>query len=292
MLSIGDFKNAQELGEYLSHLEAPIFEFAHKISKQTFEGKNPVKAKGHGDDFWQYRNFENLEAANLIDWRISAKSDKLFVREFERQSPMQLSIWCDFSEQMFFCGKNRATKAKIGVIIALSLFFGFTSHRIIIKNENKIINKANDFAQNIVQIGKNFPHNFAALPYIIIFDGLIELNKLSDLIAKAKHNSASLFFIIINDKSEIEFDFTGDLEFQNYNDESKIHIQDCEIIREQYKIKMSQYFKSLEEIVSNAGFSYFNLKTDDDLSNLISNLWLKILNFLYAKNKINVFSND
>jgi uncharacterized protein (DUF58 family) len=48
---------------------------------------------GPGDEFWQYRAYAPGDAATSIDWRKSARAERLFVRETEWMAANTLWLW-------------------------------------------------------------------------------------------------------------------------------------------------------------------------------------------------------
>ncbi len=53
-----------------------------------------------GETFWQFRPFMQGESAQRIDWRRSARSDQLYVREREWEAAHDYHLWMDASPSM------------------------------------------------------------------------------------------------------------------------------------------------------------------------------------------------
>ncbi|MBN9263007.1 MAG: DUF58 domain-containing protein, partial [Hyphomicrobium sp.] len=56
---------------------------ASRVASTVAHGIHGRRRAGPGETFWQFRQFEGADAATLIDWRRSASSDQLYVRERE-----------------------------------------------------------------------------------------------------------------------------------------------------------------------------------------------------------------
>ena len=52
-------------------------------SAPGFHGR---RRAGQGEAFWQYRDHRAEDGARLVDWRRSARGDRFFVREREREA--------------------------------------------------------------------------------------------------------------------------------------------------------------------------------------------------------------
>ena len=65
-------------------------------------GVHGRRRAGPGDSFWQFRQYETSDSRNLIDWRRSANSNRLFVRQREWEAAHTAWIWVDLSPSMDF----------------------------------------------------------------------------------------------------------------------------------------------------------------------------------------------
>lgn len=63
-------------------------------------GLHHSRSRGAGLEFAQYRTYERGDEPRAIDWKLYARSDRLFVRESERESPLALWLLVDASASM------------------------------------------------------------------------------------------------------------------------------------------------------------------------------------------------
>lgn len=87
-------------------------------------GAHPRRRAGAGSDFWQFRMAEPNEPLERIDWRRSARSDDLQVRDRERQDPARLLLWLDGSPSMDFSSAadvQRKRDYAHAILLALAL---------------------------------------------------------------------------------------------------------------------------------------------------------------------------
>ena len=63
-------------------------------------GQHRSRDKGTGLEFSQYRGYEPGDEPRRIDWKLYARSDRFFVREAERDSPLAVWIMLDASASM------------------------------------------------------------------------------------------------------------------------------------------------------------------------------------------------
>lgn len=58
-------------------------------------GVHGRRRAGMGEDFWQFRDHRSEDGQRLVDWRRSARGDRLFVREREMQAAQAAQVWID-----------------------------------------------------------------------------------------------------------------------------------------------------------------------------------------------------
>ncbi len=63
-------------------------------------GMHASRSRGSGLEFAQYRPYEQGDEPRQIDWKLYGRSDKFFVREAERESPVALWVLLDASASM------------------------------------------------------------------------------------------------------------------------------------------------------------------------------------------------
>ena len=89
---------AQVLAERLPALRLE----ARRIAQTVAFGVHGRRRAGPGDSFWQFRQYETSDTRNLIDWRRSANSNRLFVRQREWEAAHTVWLWVDLTPSMNF----------------------------------------------------------------------------------------------------------------------------------------------------------------------------------------------
>ncbi len=73
-----------------------------RVSNTVAHGIHGRRRSGPGETFWQFRQFQTSDPATSIDWRRSASSDTLYIREREWEASHTFWIWADCSASMLF----------------------------------------------------------------------------------------------------------------------------------------------------------------------------------------------
>ncbi|MGB0133067.1 DUF58 domain-containing protein [Dokdonella sp.] len=76
-------------------------------------GMHASRSRGAGLEFAQYRGYEPGDEPRRIDWKLFARSDRYFVREAERDSPLTVWILIDASASMAQSDRARPQFSKL-----------------------------------------------------------------------------------------------------------------------------------------------------------------------------------
>ncbi|HLJ21350.1 MAG TPA: DUF58 domain-containing protein, partial [Stellaceae bacterium] len=110
--------HAEELAAQLP----PLLVEAERVAITVSQGVHGRRRVGQGETFWQFRQYEPGEPAQRIDWRESARSDRLYVRETEWEASESVWIWRDSSPSMDYASDpNFPTKRARSDLVALAL---------------------------------------------------------------------------------------------------------------------------------------------------------------------------
>jgi uncharacterized protein (DUF58 family) len=85
-------------------------------------GVHGRRRAGQGEAFWQYRDHRAEDGARLVDWRRSARGDRYYVREREREAAQTAWFWIDPDAGFDWSSEpERTTKLRRAQTIALAL---------------------------------------------------------------------------------------------------------------------------------------------------------------------------
>jgi uncharacterized protein (DUF58 family) len=97
-----NFVSLQHEADGLSAGLPPLMVDADHLAASVSLGVHGRRRAGMGESFWQYRRYGQHDASSRIDWRASAKSQHLFVREREWEAAQTVWFWRDASANMRF----------------------------------------------------------------------------------------------------------------------------------------------------------------------------------------------
>lgn len=95
---------------------------SQRVAHTVAHGTHGRRRAGPGETFWQFRHFDLTDARSVIDWRRSASSDHLFVREREWEAAHTVWLWVDVSRSMRFQSNlAQVSKESRALVLALAL---------------------------------------------------------------------------------------------------------------------------------------------------------------------------
>ena len=112
----------RQAAEALSQRLPSLMVEADRVAATVAPGVHGRRRTGMGETFWQFRQYQAGDAADSIDWRQSARSRHLFVREQEWEAAESVWLWCDLSNSMSFrSGTRLPLKWERAVLLLLAL---------------------------------------------------------------------------------------------------------------------------------------------------------------------------
>lgn len=100
----------------------PLLVAAERVAATVAGGIHGRRRTGPGESFWQYRPTQPGDPATAIDWRQSARSDRLFTRETEWSAAQTVWLWRDPSASMDWrSSRELPTKRDRAELLALAL---------------------------------------------------------------------------------------------------------------------------------------------------------------------------
>ena len=73
---------------------------AQRVAQTVSQGAHGRRRVGLGESFWQFRPYQTDDTIDRIDWRQSAKGDRLYIRETEWAAAQTVWLWRDFGPGM------------------------------------------------------------------------------------------------------------------------------------------------------------------------------------------------
>src|SRR5579883_3396087 len=95
---------------------------AQRVAETVSPGAHGRRRVGLGESFWQFRPYQAGDTVERIDWRQSAKSDRLYIRETEWAAAQTVWLWRDSNIGMSYRSDRRLpTKRERADLLLLAM---------------------------------------------------------------------------------------------------------------------------------------------------------------------------
>ncbi|MDA9228229.1 DUF58 domain-containing protein [Flavobacteriales bacterium] len=91
--------------------------FARQVVEGFITGKHKSPYHGFSVEFAEHRLYNSGESTRHIDWKLFARSDKLFVKRFEEETNLRCHLVLDTSSSMYYPNFNEVTFDKPNKIL-------------------------------------------------------------------------------------------------------------------------------------------------------------------------------
>lgn len=233
---------------------------ARRAASSIVMGEHGKRRAGLGDAFWQHREWTNGESIRQVDWRRSARSDKLFVRERERQVPALLQVWCDSRAGMDWTSDPQTpTKAQRGLVMGLALAIATRAggERVCALGIGTPMGNELAFARLLDEAGKSVPRQFQAGQVLLISDGLECAEVWAQRAKQIGGARAQLIVVLIADRAEQDFPFQGRVAFSASPTDTPLIIGRAQGAQSGYVAAYRQHLDDVQNAIRSGGGHVF-----------------------------------
>lgn len=258
------------------------------LARQVVEGfitglhKSPFH--GFSVEFAEHRIYNPGESTRHVDWKLFARTDKLFVKRFEEETNLRCQLVIDNSSSMYFpaYGQNRQMPSKIGFSVECAAALSFllrkqrdavglsiiseetelhtparssiVHHKMLFNELEKLYYPASHSLSkksNTAELLHHLAENVHKRSLVIIFSDMIEnVSSPSDLFSALqhlKHNKHEVILFHVYEKSK-ELDFEYDnrpVKFIDMETGKEVKMNPLEF-KEQYHKSMANRFNEIK----------------------------------------------
>jgi uncharacterized protein (DUF58 family) len=259
----------------------PLLIAAERIAATVTQGVHGRRRVGSGDVFWQHRPYYPGDELKRLDWRQSAKSDKIYLREMEWSAAQTVYLWCDLSPSMDYASKkDLPTKAEraLVLLLALSNVLSRAGERVALMGDPEppisgraVAERLADRLQHRAQraesnTGERSLPPPALLPAhahaVIISDFLSPIDEFRALIERFAARDVRGHLLQVLDPAEVAMPFLGRVRFKGLEREGELIMSRVESIRDEYLAKLDAHREALRALARHAGWSFSTHSTD------------------------------
>jgi uncharacterized protein (DUF58 family) len=250
---------------------------AQRIAQTVAHGIHGRRRAGPGETFWQFRQFGASDTFRQIDWRRSASSDHLYVREREWEAAHTVWLWPDLSPSMDFRSHlSPTTKRERAIVLMLAaaelLVRGGERVAVLGLTQPTASRKATTRLAEAILAHEGQPALHSTQPpktHLQRFSGAMLFSDFLDPIAETREHIQALaadgavgHLVQILDPAEETLPYEGRTEFLSPSGEERWVADRVQSVREQYKERLAAHRAELAEMAKRLGWSFLVHHTD------------------------------
>lgn len=236
-------------------------------------GHTRAKRAGTGFDIWQMKEYHPGDDIRTIDWKQSARSDAVILRQRERETIRRIGLAVDTGPAMDFGPKNQTKRDTAITLAAAMAIAAIDRHdRVTLSGQEKPMAREMDVLGWIETALEPHPvptpesSSFDHL--VLIGDFLRPIGLIDDEWNKVQPAPTSVVQILA--PAEIDLPYTGSARFHPPGQDSDIRIDDVPGIRNAYRARLMDHREALKASCAARGWHFHAITTDDDLAILIA----------------------
>jgi uncharacterized protein (DUF58 family) len=281
------------------------------LARQLVEGfitglhKSPYH--GFSVEFAEHRLYNTGESTKDIDWKVYARTDRLFSKRYEEETNLRCTILIDNSSSMYY-PKDNFGKIKFSIMSAAAIAFllqrqrdavGITTfsdkieHQTAVKSTHThlhkllvilgqvlqsthIEKKKTSIPEVLHQIANKIHKRSLVIVFSDMFDNQEQVQELINGLHHLKYNNHEVLLFHVTDK-RTEFDFEFEERPYNFIDlETKEHLKfHPSQIRDIYNKRVHAYFQDLAIKCGQLKIDFIKADISDDFDKILSAYLIK-----------------
>jgi uncharacterized protein (DUF58 family) len=264
---------------------------ASRISSTIAHGIHGRRRAGPGETFWQFRQLEAQDPVQLIDWRRSASSDLLYVREREWEAAHTIWLWPDLSPSMRFKSHlSHTTKHDRALVMTLAAaellvrsgervgLLGLTqpmaSRRAALRLSETIAAPESAATLSAGLPPKARLSRFASA--ILISDFLDPIDHIRDYAEALAAQGVNAHLMQILDPAEETLPYEGRAEFLGIEGDERWLAERAETLRGAYQQRLAEHRGALAAMATRLGWSFLVHHTDRSAADALLALVMRL----------------
>jgi len=259
----------------------PLVVAAERVAATVMQGVHGRRRSGQGDAFWQFRPYLPGDDAARVDWRQSAKSDRLYLRETEWESAQTVALWRDSAPGMDWSGAaSRPTKGARAdlLLLALASLLLRGGERVRLLGGGRGLSGRGALPALAMRLGgQSGPPADESLPRharaVLFGDFLAPLPDLRATLAPLAAAGVRGTLVTLRDPAEETLPYGGRIRFEPLDGTDPALVPRVEGIRALYEERMAAHREGLSALAASLGLRVLFHRTDHPPEAALMALW-------------------
>ncbi|TWU07744.1 DUF58 domain-containing protein [Stieleria varia] len=262
---------------------------AREVVEGYCSGRHRSPQKGFSVEFKEHRQYVQGDELKNIDWKVFAKSDRLYIRQYEEETNVRCTLLVDRSGSMAY-GSARAidgmTKYDYAVRMAASFAYLMLSQQDSVgliafddqPREQIPIRSRPSHLQAILRVlaehesrretdlggvfRKITPKLGRRGLVVILSDAMGDIESISRSLAQFRAAKHEVIFFQLMDPDETDFPFAGRVQFRDLENTQHEHTVDAKSLRDVYLERLAEHDAALQDACRRNRVDLIRLTTD------------------------------
>lgn len=248
---------------------------AERVAATVFQGVHGRRRVGQGDSFWQFRPYQPGDSLSAVDWRQTAKGDRVFVKENEWEAAESVWIWVDRSPSMNYRSDDALPdKAERACVLALALavLLVRAGEQVSLLGSGMVPAGGRAVLNRLAATLSHPDGSPVSLPPVEPLPRFGRVVMLGDLLSPSDEvervlrsyavRGVSGHIVQVTDPAEDALPFQGRVRFEGMEGEGDTVIGRVETVREDYIELLAEHRLALAEAARTAGWTFATHRTD------------------------------
>lgn len=259
-------RDAEKIGGSLP----PLLADAERLAATVAMGVHGRRRAGTGENFWQYRRAMPGDVQTAVDWRRSARSDQLFIREMEWEAAQTVTFWVDDAQSMDYRGPHatysKRERARL-LALALGVLLVKAGERVSLLGSNAAQPRSGETQLRRMALAlageREERGDFGAPPggpmtrggrAVFLSDFMGSRDSIFPALIDAADQNVTGCFVQILDDSEESFPFDGRTIFRSVGGTVEYRTDRARALRDAYKNRLAERRDALAQVARRTGW--------------------------------------
>ena len=271
--------STRQRAESLVSTVPPLLVAAERVASTVAQGVHGRRRVGIGESFWQFRQYQPGDSIQRIDWRQTAKSQAVYIRELEWEAAQTVWLWRDASPSMDYRSKkdlpSKRERAEL-LLLALAILLNRGGERLAMLGGGHAPTTGETAVNRIVEAfhlaSDTEPKDSDGLPgdthvprhaeLVMIGDFLSPLTEIDKVVGKYANRGVRGHMVQILDPAEATLPFGGRVRFEGMEGEQETLVPRVEAVRDAYLDRLAAQQDGLQALCRSAGWTWAIHRTD------------------------------
>lgn len=273
--------NVRQSAESLASTLPPLLVAATHVASTVAQGVHGRRRVGVGETFWQFRQYMPGDTANRIDWRQSAKSERVYIRETEWEAAQSVWLWRDNSPSMQYhssgAAETKAARATLLLLATAALLVRGGEHIALLGRDRvarsgraaldrmtmSLIADGDQPATTDAATGLPQPARLPRYAHLVLLsDFLSPFEEIEAVVRRHAAQGVAGHLVHTLDPAEEDLPFSGRTRFEGMEQEGNITVGRAEILREEYQTRLAALRAGLTDLAHSVGWTFTGHRTD------------------------------